>query len=91
MRTNDDFCALDFFKVGAGPILATYLRSAYVSLRTASCNLLATLAQHNAFAQAEVIERFQLMPVLFEILVSDPDASVRLKALYAISGKLRAA
>ncbi|EFA09946.1 hsp70-binding protein 1 [Tribolium castaneum] len=76
--------ANDFHKIGGFVIVSPCLKCKSPKVRAQVCNLLAELCQNNAYCQRVVLES-GIMPILVEIVEQDPEVSVVVKALYAIS------
>ncbi|KAK6634090.1 hypothetical protein RUM44_004698 [Polyplax serrata] len=76
--------ANDFHKIGGFCILRPCLESMHSSLRWRGAELIAELCQNNPYCQNKVLE-IQLMPCLLQMIDSDTEDTVRIKALYAVS------
>ena len=76
----------DFIKVNGMCIVPKLMSSDVSELRWRCLELLGTLAQNNPFVQNKLIT-LKLMPALLTLVDTDPNPTVRVKAMYAISCK----
>ncbi|EEB15449.1 Hsp70-binding protein, putative [Pediculus humanus corporis] len=76
--------ANDFHKIGGFCIFKPCLQSIHSSIRWRGAELIAQLCQNNPYCQNKVLES-KLVPTLLQMIDSDIDDLVRVKALYAIS------
>lgn len=91
IETMSDFCdnadiANDFYKIGGFSIFGPCLNSPHSGIRWRIANLIAELTQNNPFCQEKVLEA-GYMPILLNMVDSDPHHQARIKALYAVSCK----
>ena len=80
------FLVTDFHKIGGYRVLDGVLRSNYGDIRWRAAELIAALVQNNPYCQQKALE-VNILPLLVEMVDSDVDMLVRVKALYAISCK----
>ncbi|XP_064600577.1 hsp70-binding protein 1-like [Liolophura sinensis] len=80
--------ATDFYKIGGYQILPRLLHSGNFELRWRALELIATLVQNNPKCQETILEAGHL-PALLELLDTDSNDMVKIKALYATSCLLR--
>ncbi|KAI8481521.1 Hsp70-binding protein 1 [Branchiostoma belcheri] len=81
-------CSIDnaqnLHKMGGLVLVIGYLRHQNSGLRWRAGDVIATVTQNNPFCQAAALE-LVAMPTLLELVDTDSDPTVRVKALYAIS------
>ncbi|KAK3757938.1 hypothetical protein RRG08_058252 [Elysia crispata] len=80
--------ANDFIKINGMCIVPKLLGSEVSELRWRCLELLGTLAQNNPFVQNKLIS-LKLMPALLTLVDTDPNPTVRVKAMYAVSCLVR--
>lgn len=78
--------ANDFYKIGGFAIFGPCLNSNHSSLRWRAADIIAELTQNNPYCQEKVLEA-GLMPMLLNMVDTDPSEQSRIKALYALSCK----
>ncbi|XP_035674214.1 hsp70-binding protein 1-like [Branchiostoma floridae] len=76
--------AQDLHKMGGLVLVISYLKHRNSGLRWRAGDVIATVTQNNPFCQAAALE-LAALPTLLELVDTDPDSNVRVKALYAIS------
>lgn len=79
-------CVLDLHSVGGLVPLLGYLKNSHANIRAKAAEVVTTIVQNNPKSQQLVMEANGL-EYLFTNLASDPDVTVRTKALGAISCK----
>lgn len=79
--------ANDFYKIGGFTIFGPCLNCNHSSLRWRTADIIAELTQNNPYCQEKVLEA-GLMPILLNMVDTDPSEQTRIKALYAVSCKL---
>lgn len=78
---------LDFIKINGLRIVPQLLSSEVSELRWNCLQTLATLCQNNPRVQKTTLD-CHLLPIFLEMIRSDPNPTVRIKALYALSCKI---
>ncbi|XP_069134050.1 hsp70-binding protein 1-like [Argopecten irradians] len=76
--------AIDFHKIGGYEVLAKQFDNSEAEIRWNSLELLGILVQNNPYCQ-EAALKHELLPLVLRIIDNDNNATVRTKALYAIS------
>ncbi|XP_033752609.1 hsp70-binding protein 1-like isoform X2 [Pecten maximus] len=76
--------AIDFHKIGGYEVLAKQFENSEAEVRWNSLELLGVLVQNNPYCQ-EAALKHELLPLVLGIIDNDSNATVRIKALYAIS------
>lgn len=76
----------DLHSIGGLAPLLRYLRNSHANIRAKAADVVTTIVQNNPRSQQLVMEANGLEPLL-SIFTSDPDVTVRTKALGAISCK----
>lgn len=89
LQTLIDWCehidfAIDFHKIGGFKILTKCLQSSEAEIRWLSLELVAALSQNNPYCQTAVLQ-LGIFPDILVLLDTDPDPTVKTKALYAVS------
>ncbi|XP_044511380.1 uncharacterized protein LOC123229549 [Mangifera indica] len=80
--------ANDLHSIGGLAPLLRYLRNSHANIRAKAADVVTTIVQNNPRSQQLVMEANGLEPLL-SIFTSDPDVTVRTKALGAISSLIR--
>ncbi|XP_015586417.1 hsp70-binding protein 1 isoform X2 [Cephus cinctus] len=80
--------ANDFYKIGGFSIFGPCLNSPHSNIRWRTADIIAELTQNNPFCQEKVLE-IGAMPILLNMVDSDPSEQARIKALYAVSCLVR--
>ncbi|XP_012252016.2 hsp70-binding protein 1-like isoform X1 [Athalia rosae] len=80
--------ANDFYKIGGFTIFGPCLNSTHSSLRWRAADIIAELTQNNPYCQEKILEA-GLMPILLNMVDTDPSEQTRIKALYAVSCLVR--
>lgn len=80
--------ANDFIKLNGMCIMPKLMGSEVSELRWRCLELLGVLAQNNPFVQSKLIS-LKLMPALLHMVDTDPNPTVRTKAMYAVSCLVR--
>ncbi|XP_033223496.1 hsp70-binding protein 1 [Belonocnema kinseyi] len=76
--------ANDFYKIGGFSIFGPCLNSPHSGIRWRVADLIAELSQNNPFCQEKILEA-GYMPILLNMVDTDPCEQARVKALYAVS------
>lgn len=80
--------ANDLHSIGGLPPLLNFLKNSHANIRAKAAEVITTIVQNNPRSQQLVMEASGLEP-LFANFTSDPDVTVRTKALGAISSLIR--
>ncbi|XP_002736919.1 hsp70-binding protein 1-like [Saccoglossus kowalevskii] len=80
--------ARDFDKIGGLPTLKQCLVHSHSGVRWRAAALVATMAQNNPYCQQVLLEG-EFLSVLLEMLDSDANDTVKVKAIYAVSCMVR--
>ncbi|XP_044579854.1 hsp70-binding protein 1-like isoform X1 [Cotesia glomerata] len=76
--------ANDFYKIGGFGLIGACLNSPHSTIRWRAADVIAELTQNNPFCQEKILA-MGLMPILLEMVDSDPSEQAKIKALYAVS------
>lgn len=77
----------DFHKIGGFSVLNPCLNSLRSSIRWRGAELVAYLCQNNPYCQAKILES-KILPTLLNMIDTDINDIVKIKAMYAVSCKL---
>lgn len=80
--------AIDFIKINGLRVVPRLLSSEVSELRWRCLELLATVSQNNPYAQTAILS-LKLLPAILLMIDSDPNPTVRVKSLYALSCLVR--
>jgi len=80
--------ATDFHKLGGFRVLVPLLASGAHEFRAHGSQLIGELAQNHAYCQ-KALHKTNILAVLLRLIDSDPDVTVRTKALFAVSCMIR--
>ncbi|CAH1099397.1 unnamed protein product [Psylliodes chrysocephalus] len=80
--------ANDFHKIGGFLILYPCLKSRFSKIRAITCELIGVLCQNNPYCQKVILEN-EFVPFLLNIIETDDDVQVIVKALFALGGIIR--